>query len=622
MPLVLAENLSKTYAHRPLFEGVRLVIDEGERVGLIGPNGSGKSTLLKILCGLEEADEGEVTKSGSTRMAYVAQQDEFGAGATVLEAASEAVDNDPGDPHEHEIAAQVALSKVGFEDFDQPVSELSGGWRKRLAIARQMAREPDLLMLDEPTNHLDLEGVRWLEDYLGTLGSKVSVVVITHDRHFLENVCGRVVELSRAYPDGVFSVDGPYTKFLERKTDFLDAQHKLEKAFAGKVREDIAFMRQGVKARRTRNQSRVREVEANVTQLRELQSRNRALGAAGVEFAGTDRKTRKLLDAKRIGKTFGDRCLFKDLDVLLSPGYCLGLVGANGSGKTTLIRLLTGELKSDGGSIRRADDLKIVTYTQNRESLDPKIILHEALCPIGDTVRYRGRALHVASWAQRFLFDKQQLRVPVGDLSGGEQARIQLANLMLKDADVLVLDEPTNDLDIPTLEVLEESIASFPGAVVLVTHDRFLLARVSTEVLYLDGAGKWQYFADYDQMVDRLAEEEAAKKAAEQEARKASASNGGAADVGGGGQSMGKGGGPPKLTYKEQMDLDAMEESIAAAEAELEAAQDRANEAAAMTDHAKAQEIYETMAAAQTKVDELYAYWEALEAKDTAYRAR
>ncbi len=375
-------------------------------------------------------------------------------------------------------------------------------------------------MLDEPTNHLDVEGIRWLEAMLS--GASFAWIVVTHDRAFLENTASRIVELSRSYPGGAFSANGNYTEFLRRKQEFLEGQARQEQALANTVREDLRWLGRGAQARRTKSKSRIIASYERMDELADLKARNAAMQAAGIDFTGTDRKTQKLLMARGVSKSLGGKLLFKDLDVVLSPGSKLGLLGPNGSGKSTLIKVLTGELESDPpsaealaaakeaklpsgvlepGHVRRAENLKVVVFSQHRTELDPSMTLRDTLSP-ADSVIYRGKLVHVNTWAQRFLFNTEQMKSPVRALSGGEQARIHIARLMLEPADVLVLDEPTNDLDIASLEVLEESLEDFPGAIVLVTHDRAMLARLSTQLLALDGRGGAGYFASLDQWED------------------------------------------------------------------------------------------------------------------------
>src|SRR5579871_3175029 len=494
-PLLSCRNLSKTYGARPLFAGITLGIAPGERLGLIGPNGSGKSTLLQILSGEERPDDGEIARRRALRLVFLPQEDLFPSDVSIGDVLAEALHRERLEAYERAALLHATLLKFGFADETQRVDTLSGGWRKRLALARAFIQRPDLLLLDEPTNHLDLQGVLWLEALLKD--APFAFVLVSHDRYFLENVTNRIVELNQAYPEGYFSVDGNYSAFLAKKAEFLEAQGKLQHALEGQVKREVEWLRRGPQARTTKADYRIQEAHRLIDELAEVKYRNTQDRTVSIDFTGSQRKTKELLVAKGIGKSLGGRALFAGLNLTLSPGIKLGLLGPNGSGKTTLLRLLTGELTPDSGIIQRAEGLRIVYFDQARAPLEMQVSLRRALSPESDTVHYRGSALHVSAWAQRFLFRSDQLEMPVGSLSGGEQARILLANLMRLEADVLILDEPTNDLDIPSLEVLEESLTDFPGAIVLVTHDRYMLDTISTELLALDGKGEAAYFADY-----------------------------------------------------------------------------------------------------------------------------
>ena len=616
MPILLnCQDLSKSYGPHPLFNGVSLGISSGERLGLIGPNGAGKSTLMKILAGRVEPDTGEITRTKGLHAAYVEQADVFAPGATPISAVAESLidpwgdsthaadADDAHDLYERETRAALTLSKVGFDDLNQSVDELSGGWRKRLSIARELAKDPELLLLDEPTNHLDLEGIVWLEQMLG--GASFGVIVVTHDRYFLENATTRIVELSHAYPNGTFDIDGPYSTFLDRRDDYLASQAEQQRSLNNQVRKDNEWLARGAKARRTKAKSRIEDSSNRMQQLAELKRRNAPAGATAIDFNATGRKTKNLLVAHNIAKAYDDKPLFAKLDLTLSPGTRIGLLGPNGSGKTTLINTLIGELAPDTGTVKPAVDLRIVTFTQRREELDRTISLRDALCPESDSIIYRGKPVHVATWAQKFLFRKDQMNVPVGDLSGGEQARILIAELMCKEADLLILDEPTNDLDIPSLEVLEQSLEEFPGAVVLVTHDRFMLARLATDVLGLDGHGNAKLFASYDQW--EAAQKQTQKEAKATKPKSAVEATDSPAPAGGDA--------PKKLNYNETRELGQIEDKIAEAEAVAEKLQAGLDDPALLADHEKMTAHCTKLGDAQAEVARLYARWEELESR-------
>ena len=603
--LLTGRNLSKHFGPRLLFTGITLGFEEGERVGLIGANGSGKSTLLRIFAGEEHADEGELIARKQLRVGYVAQDDFFTPGQSVINVVADAVDAHLDD-HERHLRAAVLLDRARFDDTSQHVEKLSGGWRKRLAIVRQLAREPDLLLLDEPTNHLDVEGILWLEKLVKS--APFATLVVSHDRRFLESVANRVIELGRAYPEGFLSHQGSYSDFVEKREEFLAAQAGRERALASGVRREIEWLRRGAKARTTKAKGRIDRAGEMMSELVDLRQRNTQAGAAKIDFTASDRKTRKLLEAKRVTKSLGGRELFRDVSFVLSPGTKLGLLGPNGSGKSTLIRLMTGELEPDAGAIVRADGLRVVLFDQHREQLDPEQTLRRALAPSGgDVVQLGDERMHITAWAKRFLFRIDQLDMPVKELSGGEQARVLIARLMLRPADVLILDEPTNDLDIPTLGVLESSLETFPGALVLVTHDRYLLDRVSSELLALDGRGNANAYAELAQWENARDAAEEADAAAVAAARKTDAKAQAARQPAPSGKA--------RLSWKEQRELEGMEDSIHAAEASVETLQSRIVDPAVMVDHVKLHEAYDALAKAQEEVERLYARWAELDQK-------
>jgi ATP-binding cassette subfamily F protein uup len=486
----------------------------------------------------------------------------------------------------------MILGRAGFDTPATPAAALSGGWRKRLSIAAALVTSPDVLLLDEPTNHLDLEGILWLEDAIRTANA---CLVVTHDRYFLENVATRMVELNPVYPQSTFQVRGNYSEFLERREEFLEAQAKQQESLATKVRREVEWLRRGPKARTGKSRARVDAAGRLIEELSAATARSRT-ATAKIDFTASDRKTKRLIEADGIGKTLGGRRLFQNLNLVLSPGVRIGLVGANGSGKTTLLKILEGEVEPDEGAIQRADRLQIVSFAQDRGAhLDLEVSLRRMLCPEGDSVIYRGRPIHVAGWAKRFLFLEEQLDMPMSRFSGGERARAMIAGLMLAAADVLLLDEPTNDLDIPTLEVLEESLLEFSGAVVLVSHDRYLLDRVSTVVIGLDG-GDGAIFADYSQWEASRSEPPPERPVAKESRLP-----------------VPEEGPKRKLAYLDQREWDGMEAKILEAERELAARHLELQEAA--SDAGRLTEAYEKLQQAQRNVEDLYARWAELEAK-------
>ncbi len=427
-------------------------------------------------------------------------------------------------------------------------------------------------------------------------------ILISHDRYFLENATNRIVELDSAYPDGYLSHNGAYSDFLVKKDEFLTAQQSRQQSVAGRVRREIEWLRRGAKARTTKAKGRIQQAGELMGELADLKQRNASVGAAKIDFTASGRETRKLLVAKNISKRMGDRTLFSGVDLVLSPKSVLGLLGPNGSGKSTLLKVLAGELETDSGEIKRADQLSIVRFEQSRAMLDKTQTLRRALSPIGDTIMHQGNSMHVSGWARQFLFRPEQLDLLVGDLSGGEQARVLIARLMLQPADLLILDEPTNDLDIGTLEVLEESLTEFSGALVLVTHDRYLLDRLSDTLLALDGNGGTAMYADLSQWENA----QNAPKAAEKSPAKGQAT----AKPAPASKPASK-----RLSWKEQQEWASIEADIASAEETLAELETRMSEPAVLSDHRKMHALCDEVAAAKTRVELLYARWQELEEK-------
>ena len=437
--LLSVQGLTKRFGARPLFTDLSLDLRAGERSGLIGPNGSGKSTLLKLLAGREEPDAGTRSLRRGTRIGYLAQDDSFPAGMTAREVLLAALADGSLEEYERETQAAITLTQVGFTDHDQPADVLSGGWRKRLSLACELARRPDLLLLDEPTNHLDLPGIVWLERLLR--GAPFGYLVATHDRAFLRAVADEVIEISRVYPGGFFRAPGSYDEFAEKREAFLEAQAKQQESVANQVRRETEWLGRKAAARTRKAGSRIDDAMQRRGELAELQYRNASTGAAGIDFVGTGRQTRKLLTAVGIGKTVGSRqqaagskteaadsreqaagsktigcdeartdsagclptaagrLLFEGIDLMLTPGVKLGLLGPNGSGKSILLRVLAGEIAPDQGAVTRADGLRLVMFEQGRAALDPTATLRRALCSNGDTVMFGDRPMHVAAWA-------------------------------------------------------------------------------------------------------------------------------------------------------------------------------------------------------------------------------
>jgi ABC transport system ATP-binding/permease protein len=597
-PIINAQKISKAFGAKPLFEDISFTVSEADRIGLIGPNGSGKSTLLRILAGSEHPDTGNLALRKRLRLSYVEQESRFLPGATVRSIVEKALKRSATEDAHLGTHFGETLGRAGFEDLDVQAADLSGGWQKRLAIVEALVQAPDVLLLDEPTNHLDLAGIEWLEGLLEE--AAFACVVVSHDRYFLENVATEMAELNRVYPDGLLRVRGNYSTFLEKKEEFLHAQSKRQEALENLVHSEIEWLRRGAKARTRKSKARIDKAGELIGELADLNTRTRS-ATAQINFSASDRKTKRLIELQDVTCEIGGRTLFEGLNFIVSAGMRVGLVGPNGSGKTTLLRMLRGEVAPMRGEIRRADWLRIVYFDQSRQ-LDLNMTLRRALAPEGDSVVYQDRVVHVASWAARFLFNGEQLNQPVERLSGGERARVLIAQLMLQPADILLLDEPTNDLDIPTLEILEQALLEFRGSIVLVTHDRYLLDRVSTLVLGLDGERGAESFADYAQWESWQAERKRAPNETEAPRRSPQASERSTQS-------------PKKLSYVEAREYATIEERISDAEQVLQRKRAELENPAIASDGTKLVVAQAAMEEAQRDLDALYARWAELEEK-------
>jgi ATP-binding cassette subfamily F protein uup len=588
--LISAHQLSHSFAGRQLFRQVSLGVFEGDRVGLVGPNGAGKSTLLKILAREIKPDTGDVTYRRGLKLGYLPQTPTFKPGETLMEA----LVSKAHDPHEVLPTAYMWISKLGLDRFDPetPVETLSGGWKKRVALGRELITEPELLLLDEPTNHLDVESILWLEEFIEQ--SPIAFVTITHDRLFLQRIANKIFDLDPRNPNHLLVIDGDYVKYLEAKELILAGEQHREWTLKNTLRRETEWLRRGAQARQTKQKGRIHRAEDLKEEVQGLTSRNRNRKVS-IEFGEGDKAPKRLISAEGISK----RDLFKDFTAVITPKSRVGLLGRNGAGKSTLIRVLLKKEEPDTGTVQIADGIKISYFEQNRETLNPTLSLLKNICPEGDYVNYQGQYVFARSYLERFLFSTQQMDLPAEKLSGGEQSRLRIAQLMLEPASVLVLDEPTNDLDLETLTILEEALRDFPGAVILVTHDRYFMDQVANEIwAFPHGGGAIERFADYLQWEAWQSEQSskaassavAEKKAAEKVPEKLK-----------------------KLSFKEKFELENMESNILQLEQKLADLEAMAQQPDVVSNASKVQDVYDQIHQLQSQIESLYTRWAELE---------
>ena len=539
-PLLNLDNIHLTFGGTPLLSGAAISVSPGERIALVGRNGSGKSTLLKIAAGLAEAQDGEIFRQPSATIRYLAQSPDWQGYASVRAYVEAGLG-----PADDINRVAMVLDHLGLTGEEKPES-LSGGEARRAALARVLAPQPDLLLLDEPTNHLDIAAIEWLEDELQR--SPSALVMISHDRRFLEKVSRATVWLDRGITR---RLDKGFAHFEDWRDKVLEEEEREQQKLARQIVREEHWLRYGVTARRKRNVRRL-------AQLQDLRAKHRnfrgAEGTATMSASDASLSGKLVVEAKNISKTFGERPVVKDFSIRIQRGDRIGLVGANGAGKTTLLKMLTGALKPDNGSVRLGTNLEIATLDQNRAALDPnETLAHFLTDGRGETVVVNGEERHVVSYMKDFLFKPEQARTPVRELSGGERARLVLARLLSRAANFLVLDEPTNDLDMETLDLLQELVEDFPGTVVLVSHDRDFLDRTVTSTIAPEGDGTWlEYAGGYsDMLAQRKGQELERRKARPQEERAAK-----------GGSSEAPKQSSKKLSYKQKFALENLPKQI------------------------------------------------------------
>ncbi|MBN9426241.1 MAG: ATP-binding cassette domain-containing protein [Burkholderiales bacterium] len=670
MPLLTLQNVHLAYGHVALLDGVDLAVEPGERLALIGRNGTGKSSLLRGIAGDIAFDDGQRIVQSGMRLATVAQEPLLDPAHRVFDAVAAGLSEQAAAIAEyqhltHQLAAagtqpapgslerlaalqaqldasgawavthriDSVLTRLGL-DGEASVASLSGGTRKRVALARALVAEPDLLLLDEPTNHLDIESIAWLESLL--VSYRGALIVITHDRRFLDRVATRVIELDRGK---LRSYPGSFSAYQTRKADELAHEAVLDAKFDKVLAQEEVWIRKGVEARRTRNEGRVRRLEALRRQRSERRER---LGHVNLTVDAGERSGKLVAELIDVTKSWGERTVVRNFSTIVQRGDRIGLIGPNGAGKTTLLKLMLGEIEPDTGTVRLGTNLNIAYFDQLREQLDEEAPLVETISPGSDWIEIGGRRTHVMSYLERFLFAPQRSRSPVRSLSGGERNRLLLARLFARPANLLVLDEPTNDLDIETLELLEELLAEYPGTVLIVSHDRTFLDNVVTQSIVALGDGQWREYAGGYSDVEATRGREAAQTqtqaapvrgganagAATGATTGASAADDVAAGTGAAAAAASTAGDAPsaagaaaaprrvKLSYKEQRELDALPQRIADLEAEQKTLGEKlADPSTYQNDAAGVAAMNERFAAIEEELLTALERWEALEAR-------
>ena len=631
MPLLLtAQDLSLAFGWRPLLDHVNFSLESGEHVALLGRNGEGKSTLLNVLRGAQTPDDGSLRISEGVRIAYLPQDPPSADARTVREVVRDGLAETAAlveryqtllaahDEHDADELARLEAAVAAADgwqldnridgilqrfDLDgaAQMADLSGGWRRRVWLARVLVARPDVLLLDEPTNHLDMGAIIWLENLLNNFAG--AVVFVTHDRAFLEKVANRIWELDRGR---LLDVKSDYRRFLRTREEAQHAEAEVQARFDKKLAEEEIWIRQGIKARRTRNEGRVRALKAMRA---ERAARIERQGRANLQLDAGERSGRQVIVAENLSFAHaGGAPLVQDFSDIIERGEKIGLVGANGAGKTTLLRLLLGELPSTAGRLKHGTKLEVAYFDQLRAQLDPEETLRDSVGAGRDYIETNGQRKHIAAYLQDFLFPPERWRIPVGALSGGERARLLLARLFAQPANVLVLDEPTNDLDIETLELLEEVLADYPGTVLLVSHDRAFLDAVVTRLwVFNRHKGKIEQivggFSDWLQQGGDIAQLEEAAAPAAKTAEKPAAPAAPPAEKRGN-----------KLSYKYQRELEALPAQIEAAEAEVARLTAVVQEADFYQQPQEAQQAgFAALEAAQQQLDALVERWMQLE---------
>lgn len=625
--ILTADQIRKSFGEKVLFEPLSFHIAENQRIGLIGVNGTGKSTLLKILAGIEEADQGEILHSNHFLVEYLPQNPEFDGDSTVLEqvfygdtplmralreyeVSLEELQKDQENDHKLQrllraqqqmdatnawdanTKAKTVLTKLGITQFAQKVGELSGGQRKRVAMARALIQPADLLILDEPTNHIDNETVEWLEEYLASF--RGALLLVTHDRYFLDRVTNRIFELDNG---NLYSYEGNYAAFLEKKAEREENETAQESKRQNLLRRELAWLRRGAKARTTKQKARVQRAE-------ELRDKKVDGPQSKLDIAlGASRLGKKVIEAENVSKAFGERTLLTDFSYIVVPGDRIGIIGPNGSGKSTLLNMLAGRLQPDSGTIETGETVKLAFYTQENVEMDGSLRAIEYIKEVAEQIKTTdGFTLSASQMLERFLFTPNQQWTYISKLSGGERRRLYLLRTLMGEPNVLFLDEPTNDLDIQTLSILEDYLDHFPGAVITVSHDRYFLDRTVEHLFAFEGQGEIRhYMGNYSEYLEESKQEKAVAEKTEKGRADEQKSDQSTAQATRGANRT------KKLSYKDQRDWDEIEDRIASLEAKLSEVKNQVANAGSNLD--RVQELFAEEQAIASQLEQAMERW-------------
>lgn len=600
--LISAYQISKEFASKTLFKNISFSIDTEQKIGLLGPNGAGKSTLLKIISQQMKPDQGQISFSNSLRLGYLDQKPVFNKEQTIYETLMAATDDEYDSQNislAFELIKKLSLDETPLQE-QTLISQLSGGWQKRVALARELMKRPTLLLLDEPTNHLDIQSILWLEEFIQN-ENQISFMIVTHDRAFLQATCQIIFDLDPRNPDGLIKSYGDYAQFLETKSMLMESQKRLEEKRRNTMLIEKAWLARGPQARLTKQKARQNRAHDIIEEVQQLENKNQ-VRKSQFDFSNDSRSPQKLIELTSVTKAYSNKPLFSNLSGLIRPKARIGLLGTNGCGKSTLIKLMMGLETANVGTVFVNPDIQINYFEQGKEALNPQSTVLRVVCPEGDYVHFQDKPVFARSYLSRFHFNSFQMDMPVSKLSGGEQSRLLLAKLMLTSAHVLILDEPTNDLDVETLDVLSECIEEYPGALILVSHDRFFLDQNTNEIWAFteNDKGEILKFADYYQWETwfRDLKNNSSSMTSQNGSsdKKASSSN-------------------KKLSYKETLEYEKIEAVIAEKEVQLTSLQSRLADPKVQSHYNELTQLSADASQLEAEIQKLFTRWEYLDGK-------